>query len=73
VRELLTRVAAAVDVRDVLAFCGLACLAAAAALLGYALGRAVVAAGAALGVVGAGLFYLGVFHVYLGVFHGRRQ
>lgn len=61
-RELLTRVAAEVDARDVLAFVGLACLAAAAALLGYAVGRAGVAAGASLGVVGAGLFYLGVFH-----------
>lgn len=63
-REALTRLwkIASPDVRDGLAVVGLACLTAAAAVLGRLAGGEGAGFGAALAVLGSALFYLGVFH-----------
>ena len=61
-RELITKAATAVDVRDALALSGLGCLASACGLVGWVAAGAPGAAGGALGILGAGLFYLGVWH-----------
>lgn len=55
-----------IDVRDLLAFLGLALLSLAAATLAFAAFGGVAAIGAGAGTLGAGFFYLGVFH-------GRRR
>lgn len=53
-RQLLSRLAAEVELREALTIGGLACLAGSAA--------AVWSLAGALAVIGAGCFYLGVFH-----------
>lgn len=62
-----TAPARGLDLRDLFAFVGLACMAIAGSIAGWVALNTAGAAAGGLAVVGAGAFYLGVFHT------GRRR